>query len=105
MTSRTGLKSLFCIAFLLAAGAPAALHACTPGLGAAGCSGSVWDMRTGPLTRADIDARTGAPGAAVAREVTADTSRSWKAVRRQPRQPVIAYPSDPPHIERKGDMP
>jgi hypothetical protein len=95
------------VALLLASAGPAAPQACRPGLGPAACAGtsSVWDNRTRPLTRQDIDARIGAPRAPVAREVTADTARSWQAVRRQPRPPVIAYPSDPPQMERKGDMP
>jgi hypothetical protein len=108
MMSRRAAKLLQSIVFVVVMVlAPAGAHACTPGAGPARCPGtiSVWDNRTQPLTREDINARIGTPGAPIGGAVTADTSRTWNAVRRQPRRPVIAYPADPPHMERKGEMP
>jgi hypothetical protein len=107
MTSGSRVNLLLSIVFILAASVPAAPQTCRPGLPAAGCAGtnSAWDNRTRPLTRDDINARIGPPGAPISRDVTADTARSWEAVRRQPRPPAIASPSDPTEAERKGDRP
>jgi hypothetical protein len=58
-----------------------------------------------PLTRADINARIGTPGAPIGDKVTEDTARTWEAVRRQPRAPAIVYPHSDSHIPRKGGTP
>jgi hypothetical protein len=74
--------------------------------GIAPCPGtSAFDIRTGPLTRAEIDARIGTPGAPIADAVTQDVSRTWEAVRRRPAHPVIAYPAERAQTERKGETP
>ena len=108
MTSAPAPKFLYKFTFLLLClVAPTAAHACSPGAVFARCpgTGSVWDNRARPLTREDINARIGTPGAPIGGAVTTDTDRTWEAVRRQPRRPVIANPADPSDREPRGERP
>jgi hypothetical protein len=94
-------------AVLLCAALATPASACFPG-GAIRCAppGALDPYgRVGGLTRADIDALVNLPGPAVTQAVRRDTARTWEAVRRQSLPPVIAYPADPSHIERKGGKP
>lgn len=107
MTAGRGIRRWLPVAALLAATAPPAL-ACTATGGTSRCPGGVepeLGARLPPLTREDINARIGAPGTPVVRDVTSDVSRTWQAVRRPLRPPAIAYPGEPAHDGAKGDTP
>lgn len=109
MTSGVRSKALRTLTILsLASAVPAPVLACAQ-QGLLGRCPPGWSLgtatNTGPLTRQDIEARTGPHGPAIVEEVSRDTSRAWQAVRRQPAFPPIVEPPDPAHIEPEGGMP
>jgi hypothetical protein len=109
MTSGVRLKALRTLAILgLVSAIPAPALACAQ-QGILGRCPPGWSLggaaNTGPLTRQDIEARTGPHGPAIVEEVARDTSRAWQAVRRQPLFPPIVERPDPTHIEPKGGRP
>jgi hypothetical protein len=110
MTGRRppALRHWLPIAALLAAAAAPPTLACTATGGTLRCPGGVepeLGARLPALTREDINARIGAPGTPVVRDVTRDVSRTWEAVRRPLRPPAIAYPGEPAQDMAKGDTP
>lgn len=109
MTSGVRSKALRTLAILgLASAVPAPVLACAQ-QGLLGRCPPGWSLgaatNTGPLTRQDIEARTGPHGPALVGEVSRDTSRAWQAVRGQPYAPVIVRPPEPTRPEPKEGRP